>query len=76
MSKESRLCYHAVPKILPAEFEFWNEIDNLTELTTNNLYENCKKDYFWENFNKYIKQSRINVNVRQVLREGQNKLNR
>lgn len=86
MSKEARLCYHAVPKILPASASPWNE--ELTSL-------NCHKPDFkyisnqtnmmdlmnenidnieWRKFQNYIAESRINMNVRQVLNEKQNSL--
>lgn len=55
MSKQSRLCYHGIPKILKTDVRFW--------------------DYFtdsdWELFSDYLNNSRININVRQVLKSGQ-----
>lgn len=86
MSKEARLCYHAVPKILPASTSPWNDeltpMDcikpdfkyisnqkNITELMNENI-ENIE----WRKFQNYIAQSRINMNVRQVLNENQSSL--
>ncbi|CAG9788035.1 unnamed protein product [Diatraea saccharalis] len=86
MSKEARLCYHAVPKILPASSTPWNE--NLNEVTEKiSLYKyisqsvdfhknmnrniNCNE---WSKFGNYVDKSRININVRQVLKENQNRL--
>lgn len=84
MSKEARLCYHAVPKILPEYHQPWNS--DLSELdfnkmpsfmyisnpketieAMNEIIENDK----WSKFENYIKESRININVRQVLNEKQ-----
>lgn len=80
MSKESRLCYHAVPKITPASAQPWNvieeEVSNLNNVNNSNIYDECKDELFWKPFNNYIQKSRINVNIRQVLQKGQNKLDR
>ncbi|KAJ9589644.1 hypothetical protein L9F63_017133 [Diploptera punctata] len=54
MTAESRLCYHGVPRILPADETPW---------TGNN-------DKDWEPFESYMESSRINMNVRQVLPAG------
>lgn len=50
MSKESRLCYHGVPKIL------------LPENSQNINYDNEWED----DFKNYMQVTRININVRQV----------
>ncbi|XP_059062476.1 nucleic acid dioxygenase ALKBH1 [Achroia grisella] len=57
MSEAARLCYHAVPKILPSVSSPWNDDDGIND--------------DWHSFEEYIKESRINMNVRQVLNETQ-----
>lgn len=86
MSKESRLCYHAVPRIVPAESSSWNyenlDIPGNTSSVANFKYisnpnhliavmEKCVINENWDQFNNYIEESRINMNVRQVLNESQ-----
>ncbi|XP_013191547.1 nucleic acid dioxygenase ALKBH1 isoform X2 [Amyelois transitella] len=86
MSKEARLCYHAVPKILSAKTSTWNkdvqkiytktkpkfkyinEIEHIESMNRNYNDEN------WFLFDDYVQESRINVNIRQVLNETQSKL--
>lgn len=88
MSKEARLCYHAVPRIVPAESSPWDQ-DDLEALSNINndtnvdfkyisnqnqildLMERCKNNKIWKQFESYIEESRINMNVRQVLNEKQ-----
>jgi alkylated DNA repair protein alkB family protein 1 len=60
MSGSSRLKYHGVPKILMDPSEPWA---SLTNFSINN------ED--WLKVKAYISDSRINLNVRQVLRPGQ-----
>lgn len=55
MSGESRLCYHGIPKILRTNEERWN------------FEMDSKQDFL----TSYIKKSRININVRQVLAKEQ-----
>ncbi|CAH0399988.1 unnamed protein product [Chilo suppressalis] len=86
MSKESRLCYHAVPKILLASSSPWNEEVNhsLGEISASFKYINQPEELYsnmikntgdeWNRFKDYVKESRININVRQVLNESQNSL--
>ncbi|XP_055377089.1 nucleic acid dioxygenase ALKBH1 isoform X2 [Condylostylus longicornis] len=101
MSKESRLCYHAVPRVMKCNYEPWNSINskeciiddfnfNGSELSNSkrikldneiesgsinmNLWNQCSDEEFWSSFNLYLKDSRININVRQVLKEGQSSL--
>ncbi|CAG4952712.1 unnamed protein product [Colias eurytheme] len=86
MSKEARLCYHAVPKILPSTKQPWNHKDmtciknsgvefkyvvedDLIKAMNKNLNEEE-----WRKFNNYVEESRININVRQVLNENQSSL--
>lgn len=100
MSKESRLCYHAVPKIFKANDTPWNvefhedlpsdsEDTNLSEdnaikrrktdpnienMLDRQLWRSCCDRNFWIDFENYIKDCRININVRQVLNTGQTNL--
>ncbi|CAK1543094.1 unnamed protein product [Leptosia nina] len=81
MSKEARLCYHAVPKILPATKCPWSDI--VRPVQKSNIHLKCMKaedisemnknikENEWRNFENYIAESRININVRQVLMENQ-----
>uniref|UniRef100_A0A182RCH2 Fe2OG dioxygenase domain-containing protein n=1 Tax=Anopheles funestus TaxID=62324 RepID=A0A182RCH2_ANOFN len=71
MTGASRQCYHAVPRIctdseLPEEMgrsaERWEKPDSFKEHCT---------DETWVDAQQYIQYSRININVRQVLRENQ-----
>lgn len=86
MSKEARLCYHAVPKILPATSQPWSNVekDNLNTIAYNEpnfkylhkeLDINKITNEIWSPYEDYIKESRININVRQVLKENQRSLN-
>lgn len=101
MSGESRLCYHAVPRVHKAKEEYWNNpiqsmsaqfpaiepeqptkklrtefpcIDSReTQLAQEwcmdpILYRQLSDDLFWMPFKNYMHESRININVRQVLR--------
>ncbi|XP_023935507.2 nucleic acid dioxygenase ALKBH1 [Bicyclus anynana] len=85
MSKETRLCYHAVPKILPASKQPWNEGStsiiekgvNFKFVDETELILGMKKnieDKEWSKFNSYVEESRININVRQVLKQNQKSL--
>lgn len=68
MSGESRLCYHAVPRVFCTNQEPWNsneEIINSEELCREDV-ESCLRSDEWKIFDNYLKDSRINVNVRQV----------
>uniref|UniRef100_A0A1B0CDJ0 Putative dna demethylase alkbh1 aethina tumida n=1 Tax=Lutzomyia longipalpis TaxID=7200 RepID=A0A1B0CDJ0_LUTLO len=71
MSRESRLCYHAVPKILSDSQEIWNaEYFPETTLAAEmdgDLWEKCSRKSFWSPFNEYLRDCRINLNIRQVL---------
>lgn len=96
MSRDSRLCYHAVPKIMPATIEPWKYLRN-EDINDNNddkilnkkrkimpnndssqidveLWEHVSDSMFWEEFNDYVQDCRININVRQVLKNGQKTL--
>ncbi|KAF9422913.1 hypothetical protein HW555_001456 [Spodoptera exigua] len=88
MSKEARLCYHAVPKILPSPDSPWEE-SNISDVFSNKvssfkyisepdefvgtMNENIDNK-IWNRFRNYIQESRINMNVRQVLNENQNSI--
>ncbi|XP_049874946.1 nucleic acid dioxygenase ALKBH1 [Pectinophora gossypiella] len=88
MSKEARLCYHAVPKILPSSNAPWDdqELASTIICDNNNLKYMKHQDEIvslmnknmdnseWSRFKEYIEQSRINMNVRQVLKEKQKSL--
>lgn len=68
MSTESRLCYHAVPRVFQTDRKPWNLSDDVTqcgELQEGDVKE-CLKNDKWKPFENYILDSRINVNVRQV----------
>ncbi|KAJ8308197.1 hypothetical protein KUTeg_013071, partial [Tegillarca granosa] len=84
MSGQSRLCYHAIPRILQADksrlavtFD-----EDVTKFCNTNLQETDKQEKFEENEElqcvdinslflfQYLNSTRINVNVRQVLRPG------
>ncbi|XP_070494095.1 nucleic acid dioxygenase ALKBH1 [Chironomus tepperi] len=67
MSGRSRLNYHAVPRIFESESQTWNENDdtkNCSVLNPDDLKE-CISKESWKQFEKYLMDSRINVNVRQ-----------
>ncbi|CAH1180040.1 unnamed protein product [Phaedon cochleariae] len=70
MSGKSRLSYHGVPKIVQTELKLGDEIGD------ENCNQNalCMDEDNWKPFSDYIAHSRINVNVRQVLRKGLLKL--
>lgn len=88
MSKEARLSYHAVPKIVPATSEPWNNLEFSKEIVDkpitfkyitdkqqliSDMNNNIDEDD-WNLFGKYVKESRINMNVRQVLYRNQKSL--
>ena len=86
MSKEARLCYHAVPKILPAPITPWgNTPINVPSQNPTFKYISQSEDMIskmeenidnkkWQRFRNYIQESRINMNVRQVLNEKQDSI--
>ncbi|KAK9876587.1 hypothetical protein WA026_013967 [Henosepilachna vigintioctopunctata] len=77
MTKESRLCYHGVPKIIKDEkCSQWDDIDSLQKLKDeNNVLELCFDSYSWLHYEDFLRDSRININVRQVLNTKQYCLN-
>lgn len=64
MAKESRLCYHAVPRILHGAVETWNGVGEDQE-SHRELFSD------WLAYGEYLKDCRINLNVRQVLNKNQ-----
>lgn len=67
MSEESRIHYHAVPRVFQTDRKPWNANENLSscsDLIESDLKECLGVD--WKKFEKYLQDSRINVNVRQV----------
>ncbi|ENN71845.1 hypothetical protein HUJ04_001021 [Dendroctonus ponderosae] len=75
MSKESRLCYHGVPKILQVDNRMWCSLeqgsDKLVPKDYKETVDICKDENLWKPFGSYLTHSRININVRQVLFEGE-----
>ncbi|KAL7743016.1 hypothetical protein ACLKA6_011375 [Drosophila palustris] len=85
MSMESRLCYHAVPRVIKEDKEPWNLLSNIFKDTNNEanidtssmdlvLFDQVKDEVFWNPFDRYTSDSRININVRQVLPAGVSKI--
>ncbi|KAG4077245.1 hypothetical protein HA402_009874 [Bradysia odoriphaga] len=94
MSKESRLCYHAVPRVFKSDDSVWNntidggddddddrnempkkrKIENKSGCLVKDLWNKVDDRFYWEPFNEYVENCRINVNVRQVLRKGEHSL--
>ncbi|XP_013101547.1 nucleic acid dioxygenase ALKBH1 [Stomoxys calcitrans] len=109
MSKESRLCYHAVPRVMKAREETWNCLIESTQPKESSveppvqpskrlrtevpcidsretsaalewamdpiLYNQVADEIFWSPFKSYLHDSRINLNVRQVLHRNRTTLN-
>ncbi|KAL5275524.1 ALKBH1 family protein [Megaselia abdita] len=72
MSKSSRLCYHAVPRVMSCELEPYNNFNsNEPEEKKCKIVNDCDDENFWTPFRHYLKDSRININIRQVLNKGQ-----
>lgn len=70
MSDDSRWAFHAVPRVFKAERnELWNsdlaDLSLCSELDQLALDE-CLNNEKWQCFEEYLRDSRINVNVRQV----------
>lgn len=95
MSKQSRLCYHAVPKVMKDCLEPWKNLGDssttvcekdeveqpnckkMKEETSDllaELLDDCRDDSFWKPFQSYLDTTRININIRQVLKDGQTSL--
>lgn len=91
MSKESRLCYHAVPRVLPRQkiindeppWSFTKDFHSPSLLINNNdktrsrnefnwflqnsICETITNQKQWTIYQSYLQESRININVRQVM---------
>lgn len=79
MSKESRLCYHGVPKIIPNIEETWNLCNNATtedipDEFDSLIIKNLNDSNYTNDFKSYLRKSRININIRQVLKREQKRL--
>ncbi|EAT45815.2 AAEL002945-PA [Aedes aegypti] len=93
MTRASRLCYHAVPKVFPcleSSRERWAEPEAEEESATlatkevvpaayaAAVWDDSHRNRGWQStgngFADYISNSRININIRQVLNEGENHL--
>lgn len=101
MSKESRLSYHAVPRIIETDIVWLNNIGNDNDnhnangenidgnqsckrkrLTIDNyddkfqikLWDDVHELKHWQPFFDYVTECRINVNIRQVLNNGEQTL--
>ncbi|XP_043999632.1 nucleic acid dioxygenase ALKBH1 [Gambusia affinis] len=73
MSGQSRLLYHAVPRILPALPQcatLLEELSCASALQTGSVLEPVSQED-WDVCSRYIQSSRVNVTVRQVLGPGQ-----
>lgn len=72
MSGESRLCYHAVPKILQSETILCNDLKTVPSSVPNGfdmeLIKNVQDENFWKQFRDYQSHCRININIRQVFK--------
>ncbi|XP_069674101.1 nucleic acid dioxygenase ALKBH1 isoform X2 [Periplaneta americana] len=72
MSGQSRLCYHGVPRILATDKAPWNDLiiekQNRSDVCEK-VFE-CADSTLWKPFESYLRTSRINMNVRQVLKPG------
>lgn len=76
MSGESRLAFHAVPRIMktgngnepPNELKYCNNQTNNSIASKN--YEADMSQEEWQPFENYLAKTRINVNVRQVHSPG------
>lgn len=68
MSKQSRLCYHAVPRVFSSDLQPWNTNEDITQSfdLPQEEVEQCLKADVWRPFEEYLIDCRINVNVRQV----------
>lgn len=68
MSEESRLCYHAVPRVFESSRQPWNDNEDTSECTDLNPFDvqKCLVTEDWHLFDNYLMDTRLNVNVRQV----------
>ncbi|XP_025835825.1 nucleic acid dioxygenase ALKBH1-like, partial [Agrilus planipennis] len=77
MTKEARLCYHGIPRILKTDNTPWNT-NNFSEeklancgIFSDHAIFKSQNEELWKPFGQYLNNSRINMNVRQVLPSGQ-----
>lgn len=80
MSEHSRLCYHAVPRIIKetSKASSYKSIERKVQCNVVvkqdfmdlELYDQVEDELFWAPFCHYVSDARININVRQVLPEG------
>uniref|UniRef100_A0A182M8L5 Fe2OG dioxygenase domain-containing protein n=1 Tax=Anopheles culicifacies TaxID=139723 RepID=A0A182M8L5_9DIPT len=75
MTGASRQCYHAVPRVC-TDAELPKECGNSAERweETDSLQKQPDTDEILDEVQQYIQYSRININVRQVLKENQHTL--
>lgn len=68
MSEQSRLFYHAVPRVFSCDRHTWNDNEDISQCSDlcQEELEHCLKDEQWQPFENFLTDSRINVNVRQV----------
>lgn len=79
MTGDSRLAYHAVPRIHLTEREVFHtefnnkEVFHIDRANTQGQEEaQTLKDSDFDLYQKYMSKCRVNVNIRQVLKHGQN----
>lgn len=80
MSEHTRLCYHAVPRIMKETSKMSSYKSTKREVqcdvvVKNNcmdlkLHDQIEDELFWAPFCHYVNDARININVRQVLPAG------
>jgi alkylated DNA repair protein alkB homolog 1 len=68
MSGESRLFYHAVPRVFADSCKVWNDNEEVSQCTNlpSEYIQDCLKQSKWKVFEHYLEDSRINLNIRQV----------
>lgn len=71
MSKESRLSYHAVPRIVKTEKQMWNDFNCESDVPLDSELRMYTSQSNFNEFQDYLEGLRINLNVRQVLPHGQ-----
>lgn len=71
MSKESRLSYHAVPRIVKTEKQMWNDFNCESDVPLDSELSMYTSQSNFNEFQDYLEGLRINLNVRQVLPHGQ-----
>lgn len=78
MTREARLCYHAVPKVFHCpeseRSQRWEAPDEVDQPEVQTADCRSTATMATGAFADYIGNSRININIRQVLNEGENHL--